>query len=235
MKPIEIAQHILANRHPEAVAAYWAGSLARGDGTPTSDIDLVVIHARLANAWRDSFILENRLCETFVHDPHSLRVFFAQDAERGVPSLMHMIAEGIPLIEGAISAQLQADASLGLAAGPRAWTPDEVDRSRYTAGDLLDDLGGASDPAEIRAIGASLFSYAFNHHRRINGKWSATGKHIVRTLRQEEGTLGVDYLSAFETLFITADPVDAIQVVRDIYASCGGPLAEWRNDAPPHA
>jgi predicted nucleotidyltransferase len=234
MNPSDATKTLLAERHPQAMAAYWAGSLARGEGTRTSDIDLVIVYTQLPHAWRDSFILSDRLCETFVHDPRSLLVFYEQDAERGVPSLMHMVAEGVSLIEGAIGARLQAEARLGLSRGPRRLTQDEVDRSRYTAGDLLDDLAGADDPAELRAIGTSLFVHAFNHHRRVNGRWSATGKHIVRTLRREEGSLGRAYLSAFDTLFSQAESADVIRIVHEIYAPCGGPLKEWRSDAPPH-
>lgn len=232
---LDVTKKILAERHPEAIAAYWAGSLSRGEGTPTSDIDLVVIHKQLTNAWRESFVLCDRLCETFVHDPRSLLVFYAQDAERGVPSLMHMVAEGVSLIDGAIGAQLQAEAGLRLSNGPRPWTQEEVDRSRYIARDLLDDIAGASNPVEIRAIGTSLFVHAFNHHRRVNGRWSATGKHIVRTLRREEGALGEAYLAAFDRLFGCGNAADAVRIVREIYASSGGPIADWRSEAPPHA
>ena len=230
----DVARQVVADRHPNAIAAYWAGSLARGDGSPTSDIDLVIIHPRLRNAWRDSFEEEGRLCETFVHDATSLNIFFSRDAERGVPSLIHMVAEGVSLVDGETGDRLQAAARRRLSAGPRHLTPDELDRSRYAANDLVDDLVGSTDPAEIRAIGAMLFGHAFDHHRRVNGKWSATGKHVARTLRREEGALGARYLSAFEKLFADGNPACAIAVVGEIYDPCGGLLAEWRSDAPPH-
>jgi hypothetical protein len=228
------AKQIIADRHPTAIAAYWAGSLARGDGSATSDIDLVVIHAQLKNAWRDSFIVEGRLCETFVHDPQSLEIFFAQDAERGVPSMMNMVAEGVSLVDGEAGHDFQAEARLRLEKGPRPLNTDEMSRSRYAANDLVDDLTGATAAMEIRAVGATLYAHAFNHLRRANGKWSATGKHIARTLLREEGALGQEYLSAFDKLFGDADPTAVIEVVREIYAPCGGLLAEWRSDAPPH-
>jgi hypothetical protein len=234
MEHLETAKQIVASRHPKAVAAYWAGSLSRGEGTATSDIDVIVVRKHLQNAWRESFFVGDRLCETFVHDPRSLQVYFAQDTEQGRPPLLEMVAEGVSLIEGEMSERLQTEARRGLEAGPRSWMPDEVNRSRYSANDLLTDLAAADSPAEIRAIGASLFAHAFDHHRRINGRWSATAKHIVRALRREEGAFGLAYLSAFDKLFEDADPAAAIRLVLDIYASCGGPLAEWRSDAPPH-
>jgi hypothetical protein len=234
MDEMAAISRIVAARHPQATAAYWAGSLSRGEGTATSDIDLVIVHERLPNAWRDSFFAGGRLCETFVHDPRSLEVFYSQDAERGRPSLMHMIADGISLIDGEVGKRIQTEARQRLAAGPRSLTPDEVDRSRYIANDLLDDLIGADDPAEIRAVGAILFAHAFEHHRRTNGRWSAAGKQIVRVLRREEGPFGAAYLSAFDELFGKADPSEAIRIIGEVYAPCGGPLAEWRSDAPPH-
>lgn len=230
-----LARKIATLRHPNASAVFWGGSLSRGEGTPTSDIDLVVVYDHLPNAWRDSFFVDGQLFETFVHDPRSLEIFFLKDAERGVPSLIHMIAEGISLIPGDVADTLQAAARRRLAAGPRPWTQEELDRSRYGAGDLIDDLAGATDPTEIRAIGAALFSLAFVHHRRSNGKWAATGKTIVRRLRSEEGPMGKAYLSAFDDLFQNGSPSDVIRIVTELYAPSGGVLSVWRNDAPPSA
>ena len=234
MNHLDVAKKVVADRHGQAIAAFWAGSLSRGEGTPTSDIDLVIVHPRLAHAWRDSFRVEGRLCETFVHDVDSLTVFYGKDTERGVPTLMRMVAEGVSLIDGEACGRLQSDAQRLLVAGPPEWTRDEVDRSRYFANDLIDDLAGSDSADETRSIAATLFAHAFTHHRRMNGKWGATGKHVVRTLLREEGALGLAYLSAFEQVFVTADPTEVVHIVKEIYAPCGGLLETWRSDAPPH-
>lgn len=99
---------------------------------------------------------------------------------------------------------------------------------------MLDDLRGASDPAEIRAIGLALYQHAFDHLRRAKGAWTARSKWIVRLLRNEEGQFGQDYLAAFDILFRDANPGPAIAIVQRIYERQGGPLIYWRSEAPPH-
>jgi predicted nucleotidyltransferase len=51
---IKITRQILDDRYPGADVIFLAGSLLRGEGTPYSDLDLVVIFERLHHAWRES-------------------------------------------------------------------------------------------------------------------------------------------------------------------------------------
>jgi predicted nucleotidyltransferase len=234
MKHFDVAHAVLQEKHPNAMGAFWAGSIARGEGTPTSDIDLVIIYPHLERAWRDSFYHQDQFCETFVHDLVSIEQFFASDAQRGVPSLINMVFEGKPLLDNPVHMQLKLKAQAILAKGPDPWTEDQINRSRYTAADLMDDLLGAGSHADRIAIGMLLYQHSFEHLRRSRQKWSARGKHIVRTLRREEGVLGEQFLDAFDTLFKTGETHPVQNVVDQIFAPCGGPLHIWRQDAPPH-
>lgn len=231
----QLAEFVLSDRYPGAVAAFWAGSLTRsGQGTAQSDIDLVILFDRLHAAWRETIVSKGPTVETFVHDMTSLAQFFRLDAEKGLPTLAHMVATGVPLREGPPARAARDLAQATLAAGPPPWGPEEIDRSRYFAGGLLDDLMGSRDQAEVRAVGGVLYQHAFDHLRRAKGAWTARSKWIVRVLREEEGQLGQDYLIAFDALFRDAEPGPAIAVVRRIYEPSGGPLACWRSEAPPH-
>ncbi len=213
---------------------FWAGSLARGNGTPSSDIDLVVVFDRLNHAWRESFLDEGRLCEVFVHDLDSLDLFFEKDAARGLPVLMDMVIRSIMLRGGPVAIAARRLAERRLAEGPPLWNAEELERSRFIAGDLLEDLRGATDPDEIRMIGALLYPHTLDHLRRSRGLWSARGKHALRLLRDEEGQTGAALIAAFEALFARAEPGEVLETISRVYAPCGGPLVEWRNDAPPH-
>jgi hypothetical protein len=44
---IDVANAIQAGRYKDTVAIFAAGSLVRGEGTPFSDLDLVVVYAQL--------------------------------------------------------------------------------------------------------------------------------------------------------------------------------------------
>jgi len=95
---VEIANAILAGRYPDAAVAFAAGSIVRGEATPYSDLDLVVVYPRLACAARESFRHDGCPVEAFLHDPETLEYFFGQvDRPSGVPALPQMVAEGIEI------------------------------------------------------------------------------------------------------------------------------------------
>lgn len=74
---------------------FLAGSIVRGEGTPFSDLDLVVIFKRLPAAYRESFYCQGFPVEAFVHDPEMLNYFLHEaDRSSGIPSLTQMVLEG---------------------------------------------------------------------------------------------------------------------------------------------
>ena len=52
---VKVAKEILESKYSEARVLFLAGSIVRGEGTPHSDLDLVVIFDKLTNAYRESF------------------------------------------------------------------------------------------------------------------------------------------------------------------------------------
>ena len=73
-KPAAIATKIQKDRYPNSDIIFLAGSVARGEGTATSDLDLVVVFQQLPAAYRESFQFEGWPVEAFVHDPETLRI-----------------------------------------------------------------------------------------------------------------------------------------------------------------
>src|SRR4051794_40453736 len=93
---IDVANAIRTDRYKDAGATFAAGSIVRGEGTPFSDLDLVVVYAHLPSAYRESFRFDGYPVEAFVHDPTTLEYFFLEvDRPSGVPTLPQMIAEGV--------------------------------------------------------------------------------------------------------------------------------------------
>ena len=77
---------------------FLAGSIVRGESTPFSDLDLVVIFDKLPAAYRESFYFQGFPIEAFVHDPETLNYFLYEiDRPSGIPSLAQMIVEGIEI------------------------------------------------------------------------------------------------------------------------------------------
>jgi len=73
----KIAKEIFESKYPEAKVIFLAGSIVRGEGTPYSDLDLVVIFDKLPAAYRESFYSQGLPVEAFVHDPETLNYFLS--------------------------------------------------------------------------------------------------------------------------------------------------------------
>ena len=77
MKPIEAATSI-----PNCVALL-GGSVARGEATKTSDLDIVIVDQSLTSCYRESCYSNGWPVEVFVHNFETYKTFFKMDCDRG--------------------------------------------------------------------------------------------------------------------------------------------------------
>jgi predicted nucleotidyltransferase len=232
---IDVANAIRSDRYRDAAAIFAAGSIIRGEGTPSSDLDLVVVYAGLPAAYRESFRFEGYPVEAFVHDPETLEYFFVEvDRPSGVPALPQMVLEGIEIPEPtAVSRALKQRAAAIIEAGPPALDTDTEQRMRYFISDLLDDLRTPRSRDELIGTGARLYEQLADYHLRRRLLWSAKGKAIPRVLRQADPALCARYGDAFAVLFSQGDPQPVIHLAEDLLREAGGLLFEgYRADAP---
>jgi hypothetical protein len=233
---IEVAKTLHLDRFREAEAVFAAGSIVRGEGTPFSDLDLVVVYPRLAAAYRESFRFGGYPVEAFVHDPATLDYFFLEiDRPSGVPSLPQMVVEGIEIpAPTELSRELKRRAAAVIAAGPPALDAETERRMRYFVSDLLDDLRAPRSRDELVGTGARLYEQLADYHLRRRGLWSGKGKAIPRALRQADAALCTAYCDAFGELFARGDPQAVIRLTEELLKESGGTLFDgYRNDAPP--
>ena len=233
---IDVANAIRLDRYNDADAIFAAGSIVRGEGTAFSDLDLVVVYAQVAAAYRESFRFDGYPVEAFVHDPATLEYFFLEvDRPSGVPALPQMVVEGIAIPEPtAISRELKQRAAAVIAAGPPALDAESERRMRYFVSDLLDDLRAPRSRHELMGTGARLYEQLADYHLRRRGLWSGKGKGIPRVLRQVDDALCTTYCDAFAALFSKGDPEAVIHLTETLLRESGGPLFEgYRSDAPP--
>ncbi|WP_371814065.1 nucleotidyltransferase domain-containing protein [Ensifer sp. ENS03] len=235
-RAVMAAEAVLAERFPQAIFAIVAGSILRGEGTQTSDIDLVVLHEALPAAWRESFHFDDFPIEAFVHDFETLNWFVDQDMAGGCPVLADMVAGGVAIgPERARAEALQAGAQQRLERGPAPLTPEIRDRLRYQITDLVDDLRDARPAAEIRAIAAELTKPLADLMLLGRGQWSGRGKWLPRLLVRADASLA----ERFDTALRHAGAGQAAELIRLAeleLAPHGGPLfAGDRRTAPPDA
>ena len=115
--PAEVAARALVTeRNPDAVQAWLAGSLARGQGTPTSDLDITVLLDEV-EVHRETIEYAGWPVELFVHTAASIEFFVAKDLARRHPTMARLVATGIPLL-GDGGAEVRRHCADALERGP---------------------------------------------------------------------------------------------------------------------
>ena len=220
-------------RYAGARVLFLAGSVMRGEATPTSDLDVVVVYERLPNAYREAFVYAGWPVEAFVHDAETLERFFEDDRRRGLPALMSMVAEGFEVPEATeFSAALKRRAEELLAAGPPPWDAEELTLRRFRLTDWADDMRFPRSPEELAATGAYLYQDAADFYFRSRGLWSAHSKTIPRRLRRDDPDFAERFLRAFDALFAERRADAALALVEELLAPFGGPLFDgFRKEA----
>lgn len=237
ISPFEAASEIFRARHAEARVLFLAGSVMRGEGTPASDLDIVVVYERLPAAYRESFLHRGWPVETFVHDAETLNYYLQEsDARDGFPSMIHMVLEGreIPA-PSEFSQFVKQLAAAVFAAGPFAWNEEELRRKRYLLTDGIDDIRHPRGDAELIATGAKLYEGVADFYLRSRTLWSARGKAIPRRLGEIDAGFARHFCEAFETLFKDKRTEQVIALVGEALAPFGGFLFDgYKDEAESH-
>jgi hypothetical protein len=233
--PAAAALEIFHARHAAARVLFLAGSVMRGEGTPSSDLDLVVVYEQLPVAYRESFTHGGWPVETFVNDAETLNYFLREgDPNSGFPSMSNMVLEGRELPAPCeLSHALKRVAAEVLAAGPPALSDEELRSRRYFLTDKVDDIRHPRADAELVAVGAQMYDEAADFYLRSRGHWSAKGKAIPRRLREVDADFAARFCEAFETLFGGKHSREVVALVEDMLAPFGGFLFDgYKLDAP---
>ncbi len=231
----DVVNEIRREKYPQASALFFAGSLVRGEGTSTSDLDLVVLFDHIPCAYRESFSYKQWPVEAFVHDPSTLEYFFREvDRPTGYPSLPSMVAEGIEIPQSSeLSKSMKNLAAEVLSEGPPKWSKLELDNSRYAITNLIDDLKDPRSTIEMQATASQLYGVLGNHYLRSRQLWSAKGKTLPRRLIAINREFAQRYSRSFETLFLKNLTTEVVELAAEILKPDGGFLFEgYKLEAP---
>lgn len=222
--PQAVAAEIVAAKYPESRVVFLAGSVMRGEGTETSDLDLVVIFDRLPQAYRESFIFDGWPIEAFVHDPETLRYFFDEiDRPSGIPSLPSMVVEGLEVPQrNELSMLLKQLAQTTIENGPPTWGERELQNSRYIITDLVEDIRSPRSRNELTASAAKLYTLLTDHYLRSQHLWSARGKSIPRRLSSVSANFEAAFSESFRAVFEEGNTAKLITVCEEVLRPSGG-------------
>ncbi len=232
---IDVAKRALTKHYPDAVGAFVAGSMLRGEDTHTSDIDITVLFDDgFEDVHRNSVMEEGWPIEFFVHNQRAQDYYMDQDRERGMCIQSSMIATGIMVPEqqpDLLRQKKKAEAII--AAGPPRLSEADIDLRRYSLTDLADDLEGVKDEASRLAILASLHDRVGDFHLRAKGTWSGDGKSLVRILRANDPAYAQHFEGAFTASFRGENSVAVQKLIDQTLLPYGGRLWEGYRVAAP--
>ena len=239
-----VAQHILP-AYPHAEAAIIGGSIARGQGTATSDIDLLLLFDNVPHAWRETLKLGQQTVELYAHDLRSFDYFCRQlDRPGGRIPMAMMVIEGKNLLpQTRASADLYQLAQAIYDAGPPALAGDALASRRYEITTLLEDLVDSTVAEETLAVATKLYDVLANFVLRAGGAWSGVGKHLARRLRAYSPEIADDLHAAMSLILLDtpAGKQAFTRLVAHALQPYGGPLldgyalhapAEWKSGTP---
>lgn len=233
--PLPTIQKLIKERYVDAKALFWAGSVSEGLGTSASDLDLVIVFEEVANAYREAFVYDGWPIDAFIHDLDTLRYFCGKlEASDGKPALINMILQGQEILaQNSLSIEAKVIAADALANGPDAWNQAQIDKERFLITDILDDIKSPKNKEEQITSAVHLFEPLLQFYFRAATKWTASGKSLMRLLKQENPELAEEWTAAFESLVKTGDSTAVETVVTKILEPYGGYLWDgFRSDAP---
>jgi len=224
--PQLVATRLVQNRYPGCLLALLAGSIVRGEGTPTSDLDVVIMTEQDPDApYRYSEQVGNWPVEFFVHTPASWQTSFQTDMANRTPSLLQMCSEGLVIQDLDNQAEvLKQQCRELLAAGPAALSEKAIRAKRYHLSDLMEDLSGSDRRVEMFYIGSELAKAAADLWLAHQRQWSGNGKWLHRALFRAHPETADCLSQALEQLYCQADKNPLLGFAEEVLALVGGPL-----------
>lgn len=196
--PLETIKKLIKERYSEAQVVFWAGSIAKGEITKNSDLDLVIIYEKLPNAYREAFIYESWLIDAFINDIDSINYFFNQvDKTSLILGLPAMVAEGVEVTEKSLlGSQLRKQAIDLLNSTPNI-SDDQLKLRRFKITDLLDDLKEPKNKHEQLAIIFETYKQLAEFYLLANKKWLGSGKQLPRLLKKFNPEIAEEFSVVF--------------------------------------
>ncbi|MGI9598067.1 MAG: nucleotidyltransferase domain-containing protein [Acidimicrobiales bacterium] len=182
--PVQTARRFVDRHHPQAAAAFLGGSVMRGQGTETSDLDMVILTTAPPAPYRETLSFDRWTVETFVHSIETLRVWAAIDIAGRKPVLAQLATEGVIIADRGPADEVRSEMQALLDEGPAPLSQAELEALRYGLGDLLDDLADSPAGLERLVISAAVVDQVIKMELETAGQWSGSMKWGVRRLRQ---------------------------------------------------
>lgn len=223
--PVEASKRYVEDQFPTCIAAILGGSAVSGNINGTSDLDLVIIDPDADVCFQETVEFEGWNIDCFVFYEDIIIDFFAINADKGIPTLQKLCAEGLILknVNGAADA-LKTEAKQSLARGPAAWDLDEMNDARYKITDLLLDFEQSEEDLEASFLCSRISWLATEFVLRTAEHWCGEGKWLARELKAYDSSLYDQLADAINRFATSRDKGPIIKWTDRILAPYGGRL-----------
>lgn len=219
------AREYVLKEYPNSVLAILAGSVVRGEGTETSDLDIVIITDSEELPYRKSVIYQKWPIELFVYNEKTYKEHCQRGVDQARPYLLSMMVEGIPIIDRDKNFHiLKREGEEILNLGPRELNEKEIENYRYMISDLLEDLKGSVDNYESIFIVNKLSFVLSEFIMRLNRRWIGDGKWSYKVLRDFDDELAQVFTEAFSAFYSKSDKQRLVDFTEQILEPVGGVL-----------
>jgi hypothetical protein len=186
---VELEAYVRATWNPMGIVV--SGRIVRGEGGPTSDLDVLVVHEE---PWqlRDQRRFAKVPAELFVNSPARTRRYFADEHAEGRPSTAHMFATGEVLGPAHPVVESLIDEARAWLVRPLEFTPVQLASQHYVATDALDNARDliSDDPAAAHLQLASAVGQIIAHAFLGCGKFQPPHKRAVSALAEIDPLAG---------------------------------------------
>jgi hypothetical protein len=184
----EAVRFILANF--DALGIIAAGSIVRGAGGPTSDLDVYVIQRQpqrqMIQRWFNGVP-----AQLFVNPPHMVERYFQTETAESGCSTAHMLATGFVVLErDPVVSQLR-DRAKAILEHPPTVPQSQLNLERYGAADTFENALDKADEPEAAAMIAHLAVYRMLHYTfRKRGLFIPRDKDLLKRIQEQDAELG---------------------------------------------
>lgn len=208
---------------PEADAVLFFGSVQRGEGQATSDLDLYVVTSG-QEYWRAGRVVDGVQVELFFNPAPKMR----ERLEGGDAVAIHAFATGELLLDrSGVGAELAARARDLWQEGPRPLTPWQAATWRYRLTDLAQDIADVpTGSPEALLLAGLLVPQALEAFCALNRVWADKPKRLLARIGQLDPELA-DMAAAF---YRTSDPAIAVRVADRVLEPFGGRIDTYESD-----
>ncbi|QHE51001.1 nucleotidyltransferase domain-containing protein [Pontibacillus sp. HMF3514] len=218
---LHIARDFIETHFPDSRAALLAGSYVRGDDTPSSDLDIVILDG---DTYRKSYIFSDKPIEAFVYSKDSLEFELFLEKQHGIPLITRMCAEGVVLKGEEDARTLNLQGKQNLMEGPTPLSSNKLDEFRYTISDLLYDLEGSRVEMEDTYSVGELTRKLPEFILRANQEWIGEGKWMFRCLKHFDPNITKDFTKCIQGYYKSNNKDELIRFVDHQLVPFGGRL-----------